>query len=164
MYLIKFDMLSSVLLFMSGPDITVILIAALVLFGGKKLPELARGLGQGIREFKDASEGIKSDIQNQINKEAEKREDAQVAAAQNQTVVPVVPTAPANTVPVSPAVFIPDPSAPVAVTVNPTAEDHNALHVDAAAPVVAHTLNTNPTSLNADHQSPASPSADGHTS
>ncbi len=65
-------MLSSTLLFLSAPDITVILIVALVLFGGKKLPELARGLGQGIREFKDATDGVKNDINNQANKEAEK--------------------------------------------------------------------------------------------
>ncbi|OCX51252.1 hypothetical protein BEL04_19310 [Mucilaginibacter sp. PPCGB 2223] len=46
------------LLFMSGMDITVILAVALLLFGGKKMPELARGLGSGIKEFKDASSGV----------------------------------------------------------------------------------------------------------
>lgn len=45
----------------------MIVIVILVLFGGKKLPELARGLGKGIREFKDASEGIKQEISDQIN-------------------------------------------------------------------------------------------------
>src|SRR5690606_2949124 len=44
-----------------------IFVIALFLFGGKKLPELARGLGKGIREFKDASENIKRDINDQIN-------------------------------------------------------------------------------------------------
>lgn len=77
-------MLSSTLLFLSAPDITIILVVALVLFGGKKLPELARGLGQGIREFKDATEGVKTDIQNQVNKE---------------TVNPAPPAAPVNPVP-----------------------------------------------------------------
>lgn len=40
-------------------ELFVILIVVLILFGGKKLPELARGLGQGLREFKKATrEGI----------------------------------------------------------------------------------------------------------
>jgi Sec-independent protein translocase protein TatA len=38
-----------------------------LLFGGKKLPELARGLGKGIREFKDASDGVKREIHRSIN-------------------------------------------------------------------------------------------------
>src|SRR5690554_6305777 len=48
-------------------EMMLILFVALFLFGGKKLPELARGLGRGIREFKDASESIKKDINDQIN-------------------------------------------------------------------------------------------------
>jgi len=49
----------NVLLAMIGtPEIILIVIALLLLFGGKKIPELARGLGKGIREFKDASKGI----------------------------------------------------------------------------------------------------------
>lgn len=60
-------MLSSTLLFLSPGDITLILVAALVLFGGKKLPELARGLGQGIKEFKDATDGSKTDAQPPVN-------------------------------------------------------------------------------------------------
>ena len=39
-------------------ELIVILIVVLVLFGGKKLPELARNLGKGLREFKKASQGI----------------------------------------------------------------------------------------------------------
>ncbi|MBE8719541.1 Sec-independent protein translocase subunit TatA/TatB [Sphingobacterium pedocola] len=48
-------------------EMMLIVIVVLLLFGGKKLPELARGLGKGIREFKDASEGIKREISDQIN-------------------------------------------------------------------------------------------------
>ena len=41
--------------FMGGYEWIVILLAVLLLFGGKKIPELMRGLGSGIKEFKDAS-------------------------------------------------------------------------------------------------------------
>jgi|SRR5690606_12861953 len=62
-------MYSSIYLFLNigGQEMIFIFIIALFLFGGKKLPELARGLGKGIREFKDASENIKRDINDQIN-------------------------------------------------------------------------------------------------
>jgi len=42
---------------LGGTEIILILAIALLLFGGKKLPELAKGLGQGIREFKQAAGG-----------------------------------------------------------------------------------------------------------
>ena len=64
---------------MGGGEIFLIAIAVLLLFGGKKLPELARGLGKGIREFKDASEGVKREIHRNINsvttEEEEKKEE-----------------------------------------------------------------------------------------
>ncbi|MBX7051073.1 MAG: twin-arginine translocase TatA/TatE family subunit [Flavobacteriales bacterium] len=45
-----------------GPtEIIVILVIILLLFGGKKIPELMRGLGRGVKEFKDASKGDVSD-------------------------------------------------------------------------------------------------------
>jgi sec-independent protein translocase protein TatA len=44
--------LSAALIFDSPMDIGVILLIVLILFGGKKIPEVMRGLGQGIKEFK----------------------------------------------------------------------------------------------------------------
>ena len=41
--------------FMGGYEWVLILLAVLLLFGGKKIPELMRGLGSGIKEFKDAA-------------------------------------------------------------------------------------------------------------
>lgn len=52
---------------MGGGEVMLILAVVLLLFGGKKLPELARGLGKGIRDFKDASEGVKREIHRNIN-------------------------------------------------------------------------------------------------
>ncbi len=40
-----------------------ILLAVLLLFGGKKIPELMRGIGKGMREFKDAKDNVKSEIE-----------------------------------------------------------------------------------------------------
>ncbi len=48
------------------PEIILIFLVILVLFGAKKIPELAQGLGKGIREFRKASSGIKEGIENEI--------------------------------------------------------------------------------------------------
>ena len=47
-----------------GYEIVLIVVAVLLLFGGKKIPELARGLGKGVKEFKDAAEdsNLKQDL------------------------------------------------------------------------------------------------------
>jgi len=82
---------------MGGGEIALIMVVVLLLFGGKKLPELARGLGKGIREFKDASEGVKREIHRNINavdieeeiKEQEKEVEVPIDAP-----VPVEGTAP----------------------------------------------------------------------
>lgn len=51
-------LLGSVILGFFGPqEIVIVLIIVLLLFGGRKIPELMRGLGSGIKEFKDASKG-----------------------------------------------------------------------------------------------------------
>ena len=83
---------SSGLLFISNlfsSDMIIIVFVALLLFGGEKLPEIARGLGKGIRDFKDASEGIKREINDQINnyevKKEEKKVDEAIAAAEKST-------------------------------------------------------------------------------
>ena len=80
---------SSGLLFLSNlfsSDMLIIIFVALLLFGGEKLPEIARGLGKGIRDFKDASEGVKREINEQINNFDKKAEDKKteeaIAAAQ----------------------------------------------------------------------------------
>jgi len=44
-------------------ELVVTLLIIVVLFGGKKIPELAKGLGKGIREFNEAKDGIKSEIE-----------------------------------------------------------------------------------------------------
>jgi sec-independent protein translocase protein TatA len=46
---------------LDGPAVFVILLVVLLLFGGKKIPELMKGLGKGVKEFKDASNGEHDD-------------------------------------------------------------------------------------------------------
>ena len=48
------------------PEIVMILVVVLILFGAKKLPELAKGLGSGIKEFKKATKDVQDDLQRAI--------------------------------------------------------------------------------------------------
>jgi sec-independent protein translocase protein TatA len=52
-------------------ELIVTLLIVIIFFGGKKIPELAKGIGRGIREFNEAKDGIKSEIENGM-KEKEK--------------------------------------------------------------------------------------------
>lgn len=77
-----------VFLFIGGPEIFIIFIIVLVVFGPNKIPEIARGLGKGMRQVKDATneikreindsaknQGIDTDIVADINKEVEQVKD-----------------------------------------------------------------------------------------
>lgn len=77
-----------VFLFIGGPEIFIIFIIVLVVFGPSKIPEIARGLGKGMRQVKDATneikreindsaktQGIDTDIVADINKEVEQVKD-----------------------------------------------------------------------------------------
>jgi sec-independent protein translocase protein TatA len=52
---------------LNGWEVVAILAIVLIIFGAKKLPELARGLGQGIKEFKKSSREIQDEIQQAID-------------------------------------------------------------------------------------------------
>ncbi len=54
-------------------ELMLILLFVLFFFGSKKIPELARGLGKGMREMKDAVQGIQNDIRDGVNLEEEKK-------------------------------------------------------------------------------------------
>ena len=55
---------SFVFLAIGGYQIVLIVVVVLLLFGGNKIPELMKGLGSGIKEFKDASKGEEADSKN----------------------------------------------------------------------------------------------------
>lgn len=56
----------------NATELILIVGAILLLFGGKKIPELMRGLGRGIREFNDAKDGVRQELQNSGNKDIQK--------------------------------------------------------------------------------------------
>jgi sec-independent protein translocase protein TatA len=56
---------------LGGWEFVLIFAVILLLFGAKKLPELARGLGKGLREFKDATTQVSNDIASEVNKKEE---------------------------------------------------------------------------------------------
>jgi sec-independent protein translocase protein TatA len=62
----KFDKFMNIMFAwaLGGMEVVLILVVILVLFGSKKIPEFARGLGQGIKEFKKASREVTDEIQN----------------------------------------------------------------------------------------------------
>src|ERR1700712_1565514 len=128
-------MFSSVLLFLNigGPEMILIVFVALLLFGGEKLPQIARGLGKGIRDFKDASEGVKREINNQINSYEDKREEdkrtEEAIKASKQASLPAHAdalvedhNAVPNTIPVNDNLFVPDTHA--------VTENHTAVHTE----------------------------------
>ena len=53
--------MNSILLVIGWPQIVLIVVIVLILFGGKKLPELMKGLGKGMKEFKDATKELNDD-------------------------------------------------------------------------------------------------------
>ena len=57
------------LLMIGAPEIIFIVLIVLLLFGGKKIPELMRGLGKGVKSFKDGMNGIEEEIKNEKHDE-----------------------------------------------------------------------------------------------
>ena len=113
-------MLHPIFLFLNigSSEMILIVFVALMLFGGDKLPQIAKGLGKGIRDFKDASEGVKRELQNQIeNFDAKPAE-----SAPGYTDADLKFPTPENTSAVA------DPFAPVAVAEHetPLLDEHQA--------------------------------------
>jgi len=54
--------MNTVFLFISGPEVMIIMLIVVMVFGADKIPEIARGLGKGIRQVKDATNDIKREI------------------------------------------------------------------------------------------------------
>jgi sec-independent protein translocase protein TatA len=64
-----------------GSEWIFIILAIVLLFGGRKIPELMRGIGKGIREFKDAKDNVKTEIEEGMK---DKDKDEQIRRLQQQ--------------------------------------------------------------------------------
>lgn len=60
-----------------GSEWILIILIVLLMFGGKKIPELMRGVGRGIREFNDAKSNVKSEIEEGMKEKDSKKEVTQ---------------------------------------------------------------------------------------
>ena len=58
-----------------GGEWILIFLAVLLLFGGRKIPELMKGIGKGIREFNEAKEKVKSNLEEGMRQEDVKKEE-----------------------------------------------------------------------------------------
>jgi sec-independent protein translocase protein TatA len=70
---------------LGGGELIIVLVAILVLFGAKKIPEFAKGLGQGIKEFKKASSDVTTEFHNAMNQEPASAPPASKPAAVPET-------------------------------------------------------------------------------
>ena len=75
------NMLTVILSLFQPEHMIFIIIAILLLFGGKKIPELMRGIGKGMREFKDARDNVKNELETGL-KESDK--DAEIRRLRQQ--------------------------------------------------------------------------------
>lgn len=57
---------------LGGPEIIAILIVVLIVFGGKKIPELMKGLGKGVKEYKNAVNSIEDEVKDLTKQEENK--------------------------------------------------------------------------------------------
>jgi sec-independent protein translocase protein TatA len=105
MFTLEMSLLAS-FMNLAGPDLIVILLIVLVLFGAKKLPELARGMGQAVKEFQKAKDEFNDELHKagksdtQVAKPDVKPAESTVARTDNQGVSSV--TAPQPSVAVTP--------------------------------------------------------------
>jgi sec-independent protein translocase protein TatA len=84
------------------PELIIILVIALIIFGPRKLPELGRSLGRSIGEFKKASNELRSTLEEEIRIEEQRDQRTAIRAEQDSALAAAVPPAPAPP-PVTPA-------------------------------------------------------------
>lgn len=85
------------------PELIIILVIALIIFGPRKLPELGRSLGRSIGEFKRASNELRNTLEEEIRVEEQRDQRAAISAEQDSAVAAAATPAPVPSTPVTPA-------------------------------------------------------------
>ncbi|MDB5199593.1 MAG: twin-arginine translocase TatA/TatE family subunit [Chitinophagaceae bacterium] len=67
-----------------GSEWILILLVVLLFFGGRKIPDLMRGIGRGVREFNDAKTNVKNEIEAGMSEKDKKEQDAELELKQAQ--------------------------------------------------------------------------------
>ena len=93
------------------PELIIIFVIALIIFGPRKLPELGRSLGRTLSEFKRASNELKSTLEDEIRLDEQRAHVEASKTAAAAPPAPVVPAAPAEIVPPTTPTHRADPSA-----------------------------------------------------
>ncbi len=88
------------------PELVIILVIALIIFGPRKLPELGRSLGKSIGEFKKASNELRSTLEEEIRVEEQRDDRAKIKVEQDSAIAAASPMP--STVPVPPAPVAPE--------------------------------------------------------
>ena len=101
------------------PELIIILVIALIIFGPRKLPELGRSLGKSIGEFKKASNELRSTLEEEIRFEEQRDQRATLRAEQDTAIAAAATPPSATPPPVTPAPPV-VPAPPVDQTVNRT--------------------------------------------
>src|SRR5581483_531954 len=108
------------------PELIIILVIALIIFGPRKLPELGRSLGKSIGEFKKASNELRSTLEEEIRIE-EQREQRAAMRAEQDSAIAAAATPPS----VTPA----PPAAPAAPAVTPAPADQTVTRTTGTGPI-----------------------------
>ena len=85
------------------PELVIILVIALIIFGPRKLPELGRSLGRSIGEFKKASHELRSTLEEEIRLEEQRDQRTALRAEQDTAIAAAVPPPSATAPAVTPA-------------------------------------------------------------
>ena len=131
---------------LGGPEMMLVFVLVLLLFGGQKLPEFARGLGKSIREFKKAASGVEEEFKRALEEDERK----QAAAKYTPPAVAALPPAPTTTPPTPADDYHHDYS-------DPDHYDYHATDGNTAAPATEKKPDDGPAALAAETPATAAP-------